>query len=112
MSPNDNVAKGWADQLKEWMLVVAIIGGTLLFLTGPLELARQCFQWLKLGAWEPLLLSDALRIVGVRYPQTDYVGLQKILDWVLSREYWWSMPGLVILAVWAGYLIVEANRDT
>jgi hypothetical protein len=42
--------------------------------------AYQALLWLKDGVWHPLPISWATRHV----PQTDWVGLQKIIDWTLD----------------------------
>ena len=57
--------------------------------------AYQTFVWLQEGAWHPLPISWAFHLIGWRIPHTDWVGLQKIIDWLFD------LPVLVLPAFMA-----------
>jgi hypothetical protein len=57
--------------------------------------AYQALVWLQEGVWHPLPISWALHFMSWRVPQTDWVGLQKIIYWVLD------LPILVVPAFMA-----------
>ncbi len=44
----------------------------------------QCNQWLQFGIWPPLPISAALSTLGIGIPQTEWVGAQQIIYWLVS----------------------------
>jgi hypothetical protein len=57
--------------------------------------AYQAFVWLQEGVWHPLPISSAMHLIGWRVPQTDWIGVQKVINWVCD------LPVLVIPAFMA-----------
>jgi hypothetical protein len=46
-----------------------------------------CFQiyyWLRVGEWLPISVADGLRAVGLFEPKFDWIGVQKLSDFLLS----------------------------
>ena len=60
-----------------WMGIVLVLAT----LTLP---AYQAVLWLQTGIWYPLPISSAIQYVGWHVPSTEWVGSQKILDWLFD----------------------------
>ena len=54
------------------------------FLVGSAVVDWQVFQWLKTGQWYPVTLSAALEYLKFPYPDLEWRGVQKILDFLLD----------------------------
>jgi hypothetical protein len=54
-------------------------------LPGPALLVWQAYRWLKDGYWTAVPVSKALIYMGCRLPMVSWVGLQKIIEWLLRR---------------------------
>jgi hypothetical protein len=57
--------------------------GWILF-TGPGVLAWQGYSWLRTGVWTALPLSKTFQYFDWPMPSTNWLGLQKMIDWVLD----------------------------
>jgi hypothetical protein len=53
-------------------------------LPGPALLVWQAYRWLKDGYWTAVPVSKALIYMGCPPPMVSWVGLQKIIDWLLN----------------------------
>jgi hypothetical protein len=56
----------------------------LLILTAPAILAWQGYSWLRTGVWTALPISKTFTYFEWSLPSTNWVGLQKIIDWVFD----------------------------
>jgi ABC-type cobalamin transport system permease subunit len=56
----------------------------LLMLIGPAILAWQGYSWLKTGIWTALPISKTFTYFEWPMPSTNWLGLQKIIDWVFD----------------------------
>jgi len=55
-----------------------------LLLPGPALLVWQAYRWLKDGYWTEVPASTALTYMGCPLPMVSWIGLQKIIDWLLD----------------------------
>jgi hypothetical protein len=53
-------------------------------LIGPGIVVWQIYTWLQTAKWRLVPVSDALIFFGIPQPRFDWLGLQKIADWVLD----------------------------
>jgi hypothetical protein len=67
------------------------IGGVVLTVSGFLLFGSQCVEWLKTGIWTPHTLGSDIW-PGWPWPQVAWLGVQKIIDWLL-RGAWRSSSG-------------------
>jgi hypothetical protein len=51
---------------------------------GPGIVVWQIYTWLQTAKWRPVPVSDALTLFEIPHPRFDWLGLQKIADWVLD----------------------------
>ena len=65
----------------------------------------QAILWLQLGIWHPMPISLALVYFGLQPPTTEWIGLQKILNW------FFDLPVLVVPAFLA-FGCISAWRDS
>ena len=49
-----------------------------------LMIGSQVLTWLEHGYWPHLPIGEALVRWGHGYPNTDWIGIQKFIDWVMS----------------------------
>jgi hypothetical protein len=67
----------------------------VLFLSGCGIVVYQVFIWLQTGVWPALRVIDACIFLGF-FPTSDWVGLQKIINWIAT---WPLSHGLMVAAV-------------
>lgn len=91
------------------------IYGLMLFV-GPAVLAWQGYSWLRTGIWTALPVSRAFIYFEWLMPSTNWVGLQKIIDWIFDIPtslvvFVLSIAFIALCAiVEALYLRYDANR--
>ena len=75
-------------------------------LVPPAIFAIRLFQWLKSGEWVPWTIADLLFATNNQIPAVDWVGLQKITDWLVFCEIEWVIlfSGLAVSGL--GHLIM------
>jgi hypothetical protein len=63
-------------------------------------LGYQAFEWLHLGEWRPLPLLYAVHYLGIDvtriYAPHDWIGVAKIMQWVLSTPMSIAVPVLIV----------------
>jgi hypothetical protein len=95
-----------ADTWKKGLLEIVGIGifliATGLFIYGGSVLARDCKVWLKTGNWEPTRTHELWRHFFDQLPHTEWVGVAKIFDWVLS----FPLSGFLIIISLVAYISV------
>ncbi|MGY2987754.1 hypothetical protein [Bradyrhizobium sp. USDA 4508] len=64
--------------------------------------AYQSFLWLQTGAWTPLPISQGMQFLGWRLPSTDWIGLQKILAWLLDLPLW-TIPAFLAFGAFGAW---------
>jgi hypothetical protein len=70
--------------------VIALVGELLTFagglttVGGMFVIVVQTFGWLRLGHWEEVSLFDALWYFHISPPMTDWIAIQRFLDWPVS----------------------------
>ena len=72
-------------------------------------LGDQCLTWLQFGEWTPHSLDDIWRREGWAWPRADWVGFQRIIDWLLSDFLSWPTTLTAIVcgggvALWAAVM--------
>lgn len=87
--------------------------GALSFLAGATTFCYQLYLWLKLGEWVPLPISTVFTWVGIDYSlltSDQWLGLQKIIVWVLDLPMFLMLPlfGIAIGYI-VGYLVVAIS---
>jgi len=55
-----------------------------LLLIGPAILAWQGYSWLRTGVWTALPISKTVSYFEWPLPSTNWLGLQKIIDWMFD----------------------------
>jgi hypothetical protein len=70
-----------------------------LLLPGPALLVWQAYRWLKDGYWTEVPASTALTYMGCPLPMVSWIGLQKIIDWLLDIPTSLILFGLSIIVV-------------
>jgi hypothetical protein len=63
---------------------VFLMGAMLGVFGAFLRVCVQILGWLKTGIWKPYPLWGMLRDMGIRLPRTDWVGIQKMIDWLMD----------------------------
>jgi len=63
-------------------IIALLVCGPIFF--GPAVLCWQVFQWLKTGEWYPVPVSKILDWNQLRYPDLEWRGLQKIVDYLFG----------------------------
>ena len=68
---------------------LAVTAGVLTFLSGVAWIGRLVIgasTWIKQGEWPEYSLLQWLLDISVRPPQTDLLGIQKVINWVLAQS--------------------------
>jgi hypothetical protein len=56
----------------------------LVLLAGPAILAWQGYSWLRTGIWTALPISKTFAYFELPVPSTNWLGLQRIIDWIFD----------------------------
>lgn len=71
----------------------------------PCVLAYQCFLWLRDGFWTEYPIWLALETIGMGWPHVQYVGVQKIFDFIVGLPTFigllFILPSLLIVGALA-----------
>ena len=80
-------------------------------LPGPAVVAYQIARWSKEGVWFSIPASYLLRAMNVSRPETSWIGVQKILDWLLNLplSLWFCFFSLYFIAI-SYAMIVNGNK--
>ena len=69
------------------VLIIAGLGGGWALLYAGFMFIAQALTWLKTGRWPPRPISEWLwQSFYIRIAPTEWIGLNKILDWILSMH--------------------------
>ena len=87
------------------------IGGIMLAFGGFLLFGSQCIEWLKTGVWAPHTLEGDIWL-GWPWPRVTWVGVQRIIDWLLLDVLSWptALVAIIIGGAVAGGAAIGANR--
>jgi hypothetical protein len=77
--------------------------GVLALVSAPLLFAVMLLYWLKLGMWP----DWSLAALGLTPPITEYLGFNKILEWLYACELAGLSFGAGLLLVWTGLWLAE-----
>jgi hypothetical protein len=94
----ENVKPRKEDKGALWM------GVTFLILTLCIP-AYQALLWLQSGYWTPVSIIAGCRYMswlGWHVPKTDWVGLQKVIDWLLDLPLW-SIPAFLAFGCFSAW---------
>jgi len=87
--------------------------GTLLVWTGiatvgvpSFMVGSQILTWLRDGYWPKLSTGDLVVQSGLTYPITDWVGVQKLIDWIMS----WPASLMIFLSL--GFVVYLISIPT
>jgi hypothetical protein len=75
----------------------------LVLWASPLIIGWQCYSWLRTGVWTALPMSKAFTYFEWPIPSTNWLGFQKIIDWVFDIP-----TTLVVLALSLLFVIICA----
>lgn len=64
--------------------------------------ARQALIWLQSGHWWPLPISYAIKFLGWHVPVTEWVGAQKIINWLFDLPLW-SIPAFLAFGCFSAW---------
>lgn len=85
--------------------VGVVVAATLLALV--ILIGGQVLGWLKSGVWMEFPISRGIGLTGHEPPITDWKGLQKIIDFVLSAHVGFLVALTGWLAGWGLYSFLE-----
>ena len=74
-----------AAEVRQGTAVTLILGGIYTALGSLLIPAWQGYMWLRYGAWPEVPLWIVWNWSGLPFPQINWVGIEKILVWVLGQ---------------------------
>src|SRR6185437_1189511 len=95
---------GGHSKLKHKLGSVLLRFGGLSALAAVVIVSLQCFGWLHDGYWTPHFLGEIWFLVGLPYPQISWVGVQRIVLWILN------LPLSLSLMMVAIFLCLVAER--
>jgi hypothetical protein len=75
---------------------VFLMGATLGVFGAFLRVCGQILGWLKTGTWKPYPLWGMLLDMGIGLPRTDWVGIQKMIDWMMETA---AMVWVVVMCM-------------
>lgn len=84
-----------------WELMGRI--GALLVLAAIGIVGWQCYEWLRFGEWPSLTVLSVLAWSKIRAPHTEWIGVQKMIDWVLQWPA--SVPSFIFGAILTGWAV-------
>ncbi|WP_024521115.1 hypothetical protein [Bradyrhizobium sp. Tv2a-2] len=64
--------------------------------------AYQALIWLQSGNWWPLPISHGIEFLGWHVPVTQWVGAQKIIDWLFDLPLW-SIPAFMAFGCFSAW---------
>jgi hypothetical protein len=75
------------------------------FVNAVVLVGAQVVYWMKVGHWRPEPLSNLLKEMEWRQPYTtEWIGVQKIIDWVLDTPTaLWMLAATILVAVLCVY---------
>ena len=73
-------------------------------LMSPAVVLWQSYLWLKSGIWPDIIIGDAWRWAGIEVKSTGWLGLDKIINFVLNEPLWFGflIVGLLIACLGIG----------
>jgi hypothetical protein len=74
----------------------------------PAIVGWQTFEWLRDGVWTDLNLVWGLAQAGLPLPQSSWLGIQKILDWLLTLPLAVSLGAISFVWYACGMLLAVA----
>lgn len=92
-------APDWIDHLLGWGLRALWL---CLILAAITLAACQVLLWLRDGAWTEVQIRAPLQAMGLPEPAFAWVGLQRIVSWVLDQELLFGLLGGALLLGWIG----------
>lgn len=63
----------------------------------------EVLQWMKTGAWPSLTWADGLAWLNLPVPQVQWVGLDRVIRWVLASPLWGFFFLLFWLVTWVTF---------
>ena len=88
--------------------LAAVFGGGGALLAASV-LSYQIYTWLKFGFWQTLTVSDGLNYLTIHIPTSSWVGVQKIIDWLL---YSWPLSlGIFVFTIALVWLTSALGTD-
>lgn len=71
-------------------------------------LAWQSLHWLKFGVWEPWSVWRAASYLGWRPPEVEWIGVQKVLWWLLELPLSLAIPLLAVAFAFGAGSLMQA----
>jgi hypothetical protein len=106
MNLRDRVSRLATETAAAGLRLTQFFGG-LVAAAGGLLLGYQCLTWLRFGEWIPYSLLDIWLWAGWGWPSVEWVGAQKIIDWLLGD--FLALPTTIIALVGGGALTLWAS---
>lgn len=76
--------------------------GVIVFAAGPVIFSLQCLSWFKGGVWHAFSVQTAWDVMDAPGPQVSWIGLQRIIDWVLQLPLSLALMCVGGFIVWLG----------
>lgn len=73
----------------------------------PITLAAQSIYWLKTGVWPLRSIGDALALLGVSFPPTSWIGVNKAAAFVGDQPLW---LGALALGLLVSHVLLRAIK--
>ncbi|HEX8574556.1 MAG TPA: hypothetical protein VF759_17580 [Allosphingosinicella sp.] len=102
--------EAWRKETKEGYAGLAWFVFFAMVLAGPGLLAYQAYRWLRWGAWHTISVRDWLEWASFGTPRVGWVGVQRIIDFLLSLPLWLVTPAVGILLLWLFFWGPEDRR--
>lgn len=92
-----------------WGLVIAL--GVVLILVLPGMAIYEVYTWLRYGAWPSINMYDVLLYAKVDAPKVNWIGIQRISDWICKQQIILTVPIFgVLVAIIASHYQDEAEK--
>ena len=81
--------------------------GACAIIGSPAIVLWQAFQWLKYGIWSDVLIRDACQWAGLEVWPTEWLGVNRIINWILDEPLWLGLLSVGLLIAWSGIGIAK-----
>ena len=102
--------EAWSRDTQEGYVALAWLSLFAMVLAGPGLLAYQCYHWLRWGFWNSITVRDWLEWATFGTPSVSWIGVQRVLDFLLSLPMWMVTPAVGVLLLWLFFWAPENRR--
>ena len=99
------------DKIELAVMFVLFLPGLGTLMAAVITLAYQSLTWLRYGAWEDHSTWEIIRYFGIQYHPTEYVGLNRIIVWLLDMPMFAGFVFAALPLMWIGnWLLRESQK--